>query len=384
MSELLRASFAPIWGRCTSAISLCENEPNFPTQESATGIAAHWVLNEVLTHHKQGSPKNLTAKAYLGRQAPNGEVIDDQIVEGVQIAVDEILEVAQRHNAVSLLLLEHPLCIKTIHPDLTGTLDVALILPGFVYLWDYKHGHRDRQAINDLQLICYLIGLMEQHALPDSTQFLARIVQPFCYHGEESTRTWTGTLSDLQSHRVSLSFKAHHAFTDASLSTGKHCRDCPAVYKCSAARKMSYNAIDLVNEPIDTDAMNDYNLGVEYRLLRDTLPVILERVEALELQIKDSVRKGSTKTGFGLKAKQSRRRWTADLNLIVMMAKQWGYDISKPGVITPTQAMKMASKEDKAAFESFIKSMSARETTGFTLVQEEHTLGHQAFRSENG
>lgn len=383
MSELLRASFAPIWGRCTGAISLCEDEPNFPTQESAIGTAAHWVLNEVLTHHKLGKTKGLVAKAYLGRQAPNDEIIDDEIVEGVQIAVDEILKVAERHNAVSSLLLEHPLQIPAVHPDLTGTLDVALILPGFVYLWDYKHGHRDRQAINDLQLVCYLFGLVERYRLPENTQFLARIIQPFCYHGEESTKTWTGTIASLQPLRASLSFKAHHAFSDPLLSTGKHCRDCPAVYKCSAARKMAYNTVDLVNAPIDVDEMGDANLGAEYRLLKETILVIVERIDALKMQIEARIKNGSTQTGFGLKAKQSRRKWVVNADLACTMAKQYGYDLSKPGVVTPTQAIKMASKEDNSAFESFIKSISARETTGLTLVEEEHTLGHQAFRPEN-
>lgn len=382
MSPLLRASFAPIWGRCSGALSLCENEPNFPTQESAIGTAAHWVLSEVLTNHKHSFPKGLVAKAYLGRKAPNDEIIDDSVVEGVQIELDEILKVAERHNAVPSLLIEQPLKITTLHPDLTGTPDVALILPGFIYLWDYKHGHRDRQAINDLQLVCYLMGLAEQYRLPETTSFLARIVQPFCYHGEDSTKTWTGHLAALRPLAESLSFKAHHAFTDASLSTGKHCRDCPAVYHCSAARKMSYNLIDVVNAPVEIDEMDDYNLGIEYRLLKDNLPVIAERLDALAMQIESCVKKGSTKTGFGLKAKQSRRKWTINSDLAVTMAKQWGYDISKPGVLTPAQAVKVASKEDKALFENFIKSISARETKGVTLVEEEHTLGHRAFRSE--
>jgi len=122
--------------------------PNPDTEDTRAGTAAHWVMADKLTalvrHHKAGTPMeqlDTDCTMYLGRQAPNGVIVDEGIAEGAQVMVDDVMEVCRRFDCLRDLLIEHRVYMPKIHPENWGTLDAGVYLPQrrVLFLWDYKN-----------------------------------------------------------------------------------------------------------------------------------------------------------------------------------------------------------------------------------------------------
>ena len=144
-----------------------------------------------------------------------------------------------------------------IHEHNWGTIDFAVVLPGLIYITDYKHGHREVSARDNFQLIDYLAGLVHEHGIDgladQHTQVVIRIVHPFCYTAESSVSEWRCMLSDLRPYFNQLTAKAHDAFNNPTFTSGPWCRDCKAVLRCDTAKAAAHSLIDYAkNQPLMT------------------------------------------------------------------------------------------------------------------------------------
>lgn len=382
----LPSSSADIWGYCSGWLMASTQYPNLETEENRAGTAAHWVLAEVLLNFKGTQQGPLLCADYIGETAPNGVVIDDKMAEGAQVAVDDVLDIAQRHGAVQSMMIEHRVSMPGIHEHNWGTLDISIFLPKkrLVFLWDYKHGHREHRAKDKLQLIDYMEGLSNEFGI-DGVQdqeltVIFRIVQPFCYRASGAVDEWVCKLSDLRGHVNMLRDKAHEAFTNPTLTSGKHCRDCPAVGKCAATRQATYNFIDVVNAPYQMDSMTGPELATERAIIEDGLVVAKARLSAIEDDLKHRIGEGEAGTGLALESSYGRLAWTVPPVQANALAGQFGFDISKLEVKTPTQAKQAAPKEVRQLFEQTIKNFTKRPTGSLKLTNADDTLVARAFK----
>jgi hypothetical protein len=363
--------------------------PNLETEKTRAGVAAHWVFAMVLLNFQGKREGPLTCSAYIGETAPNGVIIDDEMAEGAQIFVDDVLQVAQKHGALQSMLVEHRVSMPHIHSQNWGTLDTAIVLwkDGQViaiFLWDYKHGHRENKAKDNLQLIEYAEGLRNELGINGSQDqhitVIFRIVQPFCYHATGPIDEWICKLSELRPYVNRLEAKAREAFGNPQMSTGLHCRDCPGVYPCSARRKADYNLIDVANGPYEMDNMSGADLAVERRILSDGLAAAKARLEAIEDNLAHRIGQGETDTGLALAATYGNLAWTIPLEQANALATQFGFNISKFAVKTPTQAKQAAPKEMKSAFEQVIKTVTKRPPGALKLTNADNTIAARAFK----
>ena len=385
----LPASFTPVWGHCSAAIMAALQCPRPETEESRTGEAAHWVFAEVLLNFQGKQEGPLICSAYIGKTAPNGVVIDDTMAEGAQVMVSDVLDIAQKHGAVQSMLIEHRVAMPEVHPQNWGTLDTAIILRrgeqiSAIILWDYKNGHRERRAKGDFQLTDYAEGLCDEYGIAgvqeQQIDLIFRIVQPFCYRATGPVDEWVGKLSDIRGDLNTLQAKAHEAFNNPQMSTGLHCRDCPGVGPCSARRKADYNLIDLVNTPYEMDTMSGEDMATERQIISDGLAAAKERLKAIEDNLTHRIGEGESGTGLALEATYGNLAWTVPPEQAAALATQFGLNISKNAVKTPTQAMQMASKKMKSAFTMAVKAVTKRPSGKLKLINADDSRTARAFK----
>ncbi|MCH9838641.1 DUF2800 domain-containing protein [bacterium] len=383
----LAPSSAPQWGHCAGSVRAQAAFPDIESEQSREGTAAHWVMAEVLLAAKGGA--TVTCAALEGQQAPNGVVIDEKMCEGAQIIVDDVLAVADKFNARGRLLIEHRVHMPQIHPTANwGTLDVGLELleRNVLFIWDYKHGHRDCPVEGNLQLVNYLAGLVHELSIDGirdrQTTVVARIVQPFCYYALGPVKEWVFNLADLRGWFNKLSAQAHEALSDSpTLTTGKWCRDCKAVGTCAPARMAGYNYIELANAPYDMDAMTGADLAVERGIIADGLAVAKARLEAVEDELGHRVRNGETDSGLALETGQGREAWTIPPAQAIALVGMLGVDAAKQAVLTPTQTRAAAPKEVRPMLNTIMANVTRRPPGKLKLVQASETKAARAFQT---
>lgn len=383
---ILAPSSAPQWAHCSASVAAQAGLPDVETPENRVGTAAHWVVSETLIARKNGLPK--TCDFFIGKQAPNGVVIDEEMAEGAQVMVDDVCKVCEQMGAYSELLIEERVYMPRIHKDNWGTLDAALYLPDrkVLFIWDYKHGHRYCEAEGNFQLINYIEGITERFGidgyLDQQITVIAKIVQPFCYHSPGGPiQDWTIRLSDLRSYWNILQSKAHEALNDPKLSTGVWCRDCKALGRCSAARKAQYNFISLLNQPFQMDSMSTHDLAVEKNILQDNLAVAKARIEALEDELDHRIRNGFDNGGYTLEVTPGREVWAIPSAQAAALFQNFGTDISKSDVLTPRQSLQKTPANLRHLAAAIIKQFTTRKSTT-KIVPIDRSRIARAFKSK--
>lgn len=383
---ILAPSSAVQWGNCSGSVSAQAALPNLETAETREGTAAHWVGSEVLLNIQAPGRGPTNCGAFIAKQAPNGVCIDDKMAEGAQLFVDEVAEVCDRFDAWPFLVVEYRVYMPQIHPENWGTLDAALYLPDrrLLFLWDYKHGHRECKPYENEQLIDYAAGLLHTYQIDGITEqrttLVARIIQPFCYYATGPINEWCVTLSDLRAYWNTLTQKAHEAYDNPTLSTGLWCRDCRAVGDCSATRKARYNWIELVNAPYEMDEMDAADLAVELEILDEGLAVAKARREAIKDNLKHRISNGETGSGLTLETSSGRLEWSVPPAQARALCAQFGVDVSKDAVLTPTQAKAAAPKEIRPLLAQVMENATRRPAGSLKLVPVGESRTARAFQ----
>lgn len=380
----LAPSSAPQWAYCSGSVQANFGQPDFDTQDSREGDAAHWVASECLTALRD-TPQYRMAAEWIGQKAPNGVVIDSDMAEAVQVYIDDCMGTCQKIGGLKGMLIEQRVEMPDIHPQNWGTLDWAVYdEPNkTLYLSDYKHGHGDVSAFENMQLIDYLKGLFKLlgiDGLIEQTLTVAfRVVQPRCY-SSPAVDEWRVLASDLRPYYNQLAAKAHEAFNNPSQTAGKHCRYCKAVGRCGTARKAKYSFMRYVNEPCVIDTMSGADLAIERKLLEEGMALGKGRLQAIEDDLMHRVKNGATDTGLALETAQGRQVWTVPPEQAVALCKQFGVDAAKPDVKTPTQVCAAAPLEVRNTLKEVLKTVTHRPTRGLKLIDAEDTIASRVFK----
>ena len=380
-------SFAPVGGHCSGAYKVNQEAPEQYSPESEEGTAAHWVASECLAMWQKPDGGSPVANFWIGEKAPNGVVIDSEITEAVQVYVDHVLKLAQKYGALRSMLVEHRVHAPQLHPENWGTLDFALwdAASRTLYLTDYKHGHRYVAARENLQLVNYVAGLINElnfNGLDDQTiTAVLQVVHPRCYHSPEGpVSEWRVKMSDLRPYFNQLSHKMYEAGTNPTLTTGEHCRDCPGRLECRAARLSGYALFDYVAQPYQMDRMSAEHLAVEYDLLQRGINAARARFEAVEADLTHRLRNGEAGgCGKALQTTEGRKKWSVPDGVVLLTGKQFGIDASKPGTLTPEQFIKAAPAGMRSAASKAVASMSTRPAGALKIIDAQDSITARAF-----
>lgn len=372
---------------CSGSVLAKQAVPDQETQATREGEASHWVVGECLTEWKKiDAPIALTCD-WIGKAAPNGVIIDQEMADGADVMVTEVLAICNKYGGLRCLLVEHRVQMTAIHPtNCWGTLDVAIDLRhlGKLFLFDYKYGHAQVEAKLNYQLIGYSQGLKELWGIngidDQNIDVHMRIVQPRCYRQSGPVSKWDVKWCDLRGEVNLLAAQVHEAETNPQMCAGEHCRYCPAIIKCAAARQGGYQLIDYVKVPYEIEQYSDSDLATERMILESGYALLKSRLEAVNDELEYRVSNGATETGFIMQSGQGNLKYTVLPAQAAAFAMQLGVDISKDAVLTPTQTIAKTPVDKRPLIKEALKAITKRDATGLKLVPASESRTARAFQ----
>jgi len=325
---------------------------------------------------------DLFCSDWIGKVDPDGTLITQEIAEGAQCILDDLLLMVSRFGGYQYLLIEQRVSMTRIHPTHNwGTLDLALYNPTLkvLVLSDLKFGFGLVRAAGNLQMIDYVEGLYEAFAMPMDTTVHIRIAQPFAFAPWGAIDEWVGQLSELVPYFEKLHVKAHEAFTNPTLTAGKHCRYCPANVDCPAARQYLYLWGSIADMPYQMDKMSADDKAREINLLVGVERLAKSRREALEDGLISDLSNGAACAVKAVQSAPARLKWDEGKELAAIAAfNSLGMDIRSPMPVTPTQAIQRAPKEIRDVAEKMVASMATRKMSS-KLIDREDSIVSLAF-----
>lgn len=337
----LPPSGAATWRRCAMAPSMWKLYPERGADKDASdeGIAAHWVFAEML----YGRP------VAEGLVAPNGVVITDEMIDGAELFVETVRSVYDAAPG-SVLYVEQRIAIPSIHELNWGTPDVWIYNSQTlrVHVLDYKFGHGYVDEFENWQLIDYTAGILESIGVDGVADQAIRVdmtvVQPRCYHRDGPVRTWSVVASELRGHFNILRSSAEAVVrTNPVATVNDGCKHCSGRHACEALQRSAYDAAELSLQSLPDD-MTPTARGLELRILQRAHARLAARVSGLEESVREDIMRGERVPFFGVEEQPGRRSWSTSPAEIVTLGKMCGVELSKPGVLTPTQALAQFKK----------------------------------------
>lgn len=349
MDYRLRPSGAARWAICAASVQMQEQFPETEESDSAReGTACHYVAEQVLRSYVSGNLQ--LCSDFIDVIAPNGVVIDEAMVEGADLYVMDVLHVCQESGLLQKLQIEQTMQIPRIHASENGgTPDTWVFNPSNLTLdlWDLKYGHGIVEAFECWQEIDYVVGVLDLLQLDDRYITVnMHIVQPRGYHPKGSIRTWTVKGSDLRPYGNTLHHQGALALQpNPPAQTGKQCKNCTALHCCQHAHHAALNAID-VGGSMSVELIPADQLKLHREILKRSSEAIDFRLTSINSQIEALIKQGKSVAGLALDNPLGNLKWKrSDKEIIalgkIMSTKEKPVNLSKPGVITPTQAKKL-------------------------------------------
>jgi len=278
----------------------------------------------------------------------------------------EMLDGAQRYFTLIDVLsggkhfvqLEQALSIANIHSRCTGTPDCWIVAGNILYVIDYKFGHTPVDAYENPQLLEYAAGAILhweeylQHPRIEEVRLI--IVQPRDFVTNAKTKHWNISREKAKKYFEKLR-EAEYLATqdDAPLRVSLLCGTCSARHACPALQKSALEKAEhvMINA---TRELSPTELANELRYLRHASKILDARITGLSEEALIHLKKGTRLPHLMLESMESREYWTIPTETVIDLGELYSVDLSKPGVLTPRQAIQ------KGVPEKIIKSISER------------------------
>lgn len=339
----LRPSAAARWLACPASVRLCERIPDSPSGEAAQiGTAIHalaeicWLSGDVPANHVGSIVEGIT--------------ITQENAEFAQLHLDTIKELEANYDNVTVE--EHLSILDTKKANCQGTADVvAWDNEGeCLEIADLKTG-RGFVSADSSQMKLYALGAIK--LMGDFQRVKLTIVQP----QTGANRTHEMLLADLLAWESDIVMpaieKAYNPDTYPTPSTNA-CKYCPAKLHCPALKeKAAAVPIKPTKELSETE--------IAYWL--EQADLVEGFYEELRSYATMRLAGGTTVPGWHLVPKRAIRKWKADIDISELPIAT--ADLYKSEPITPAQAEKLLSKDDRHLLDDLTEKVSS----GLTLAK---------------
>lgn len=353
----LRPSGSHRWIKCPGSIQMQEKFPqlNETSEAAEQGTAAHWVGEQVLMYYTMGSDNSsmMLCSDYLDKVAPNGFMVDQEMVNGADMYITDVLKVCQQDGLLRKLQIEQKIKVSRVHAtECEGTPDAWVFNESTrtLNLWDFKFGYVIVNPLCD-QLITYAIGIIDEltggNGANSDIIVNLRIVQPRPYHTDGSIRIHSIKASDLFDEYVTtMKRSAELALSEnPPTKSGSHCKYCSAFHACKTANRSSMNAID-VSDSMQIELVPPDQLASHREILNRALESIKGRLNAIDAQIIALINNQTAVKGLSIDNPQTGRlAWTMKPEQVIAFGQLMNVDLSKISVITPNQAKKLIDEK---------------------------------------
>lgn len=363
----LPPSSAHIWkaGGCHVWPLMNQTFPELvPQQPALEGSAAHWGIETELGG----------TEAMAGARAPNGIVLDDEMVEAVEVFMQSI-----HHLRAQELHVEKTIVNKAIHESLNwGTPDLWTFVFPFLDIVDFKYGHEfvdafeNDQGINYAALILESMGISTPAARSQITVRIT-IVQPRSFHPIGPVRTWSIQADKLQPYIEKLRLGATETLRpDPIARVGTYCDHCPGRHACVILQRTAESAADRAGAVLPMELPPEA-VGIELRSLMRAARLLDARVTGLQAQAEGLMQRGVRVPHFMMESNPGREKWHKPIEEVIAIGDAMGVKVSRPDVITPNQARKAGLSE------SIVAAMANRPSGAAELTLDDGTKARRVF-----
>lgn len=360
----LPPSSAGVWRHCAMWPTMNARFPEIePEQAALEGTAAHWGLAEAVARFPE-------AELHVGEVAPNGVLIDQEMLEAIEcfeIAIDPVRE--------QELHVEKKMHGTRVHPTLNwGTPDLWTFQFPVLDVFDFKYGHEFVEVYENWQLINYVLFILELLGVRDEKITVRmHVVQPRSYTPEGVHRTWTVEASDLRGHANILTHAAAAATKPEPIaSPGPWCKHCPGRHACTMLQRVALSSIEQSGHRLPVELPPEA-VGLELRMLQRAQTMLAARVTGLEEQATGLLRKGQPVPGYAMESVAGRQVWGRPIAEVVALGAAMGVTLDKPGVLTPNQAI------DKGLPAELVAAYVAPRSNALKLVSNNDSKARRVF-----
>lgn len=355
---ILPPSSASEWGNCYGWLRMHADLPSEQETDAARwGNECHALAAQMVEAHSRA-----------GHGMPERGGVDDEMWETAELYALHCKHLMQTDSVFGgpQLGIESRLAMPTVHAQVWGTADFYLHAArvSTLVIRDLKTGYLLVEP-DDEQLLLYAWGVIEKLQLNVAElQVDLGVVQPRGFHRKGPIRTAAMRATDLK-HRVMKLREAATANVDGTgaLTAGEHCRNCRARARCPAAQQLGPALLQLStqalpSEPTPTEA------GQLLRWTRRALKHLEQMEKAYAGEVEGHVRAGVVVPGWAMEPTYARsKEWTRPEPDVRLLGQMFGADLSKPGLVTPTQA------EKKGIPAEIINGYCTRPQTGVKLTE---------------
>jgi len=287
----------------------------FPTliedPSAAEGEASHWAMYSLLKTHE---PKP-------GDMAPNGILLDDELIDMAQVYVNHVASIVDPQSAWGLLNVERRMSLTMLHPEMFGTPDSDVWLPRVfeLHLFDLKTGHLKVDPYECWQVVAYARGALERLNLSEEdlarVKIFIHICQPRAFHFEGPIRTWQTTVARLRPLWATITERTTLALgpdAEKHYHTGPECEFCPGRRACTVLAQEAATAMDQAQQSLPVD-LPPQAVGLELRWLDQKLALLEARRSGLAEQATYYEQRGQSVPFYGMRAGAGRRKWKPDV-----------------------------------------------------------------------
>ncbi len=336
----LPPSSADIWRVCAMWPTMNRLYPETGEKpEAREGTAAHWVFKQFLRK----------LPVTLGAFAENGVPVTQEMIEGADLYCETVAAAYASIRSVSDYVVESQVDMPRVHAANWGTPDTWIFghdpTTGRCKLivLDYKFGHGFVPVFENWQLIDYAIGILTELEITTGMvdiEFI--VVQPRNYHRSGPVRRWAVSMTaDLQGYVDVLrdaALAAHAPYPVATVNPG--CEHCPGRHACQVLQQAGYAAADRSKDSTPLE-MTQAARGLELKMLERAHALLEARISGLSEQVEHDVTTGGGNPHYHMVSTVGRVAWTKPPAEVIALGQMCGADLSKPDVITPTQAKKL-------------------------------------------
>lgn len=353
--------------QCPGSVQMQEQYPGPDTSDEAEeGHVVHRYSSAILDGHRKDEAPAIPP-----------EPMDDSMLDAAIVYVDDVLKVLRsRYIPFSRLMVEYPVSVPSVHTDMWGTLDAAVLdMQQYeLVVWDFKYGWGLIDEWENWQGICYGLGLLHLYgpsAAPKRIHF--RVVQPRPYCTRGRVRQWSVNTSDMPLYEAQLKDAAEKALGHAPpLHTGRYCRDCTALLYCPAAEKTTMLAVE-IGMTYGSIGMDASSMSRELDILKRAAEIIKHRSSVLEEKLIHLLKTGTSVPGWMLDKAPGKTTWSRPVQEVLTLGKMFGVNLGKDEVITPTQARKLKVIPD-ALIDTMISTGSS-----LKLIKDDGRMARQVF-----
>jgi hypothetical protein len=221
----LSASGSHIWINCPGSVKLSETAPPKDIHPSGiVGTVAHYVAEKSIMHRLH--PQEMDDPAGLLGDLINDVIVDRQMIHHAIQYADYVTGLMKDDGELSI---EQRVELEHIHPAMFGTADIVIKHKDLsVDVVDYKYGEWPVDALNNPQLVYYMIGACKTFT---PSECRVHIFQPRSRDGQP-VKIWAFHKDVLAHWEQEFTLQAKATDIGTPIARGHWCRFCQAKPVC--------------------------------------------------------------------------------------------------------------------------------------------------------